>query len=104
VDFTETDAAIAGGDRPAILRYLAGEFNETKGGPPIGARVAIVEGKFENWLATVTAREKGGHLTIKILGSNLHVNRMSPYAIRPAAGFDLARAWPDHKPSKVLRG
>jgi transcription antitermination factor NusG len=27
-------------------RYQACEFDETKGGPPIGARVAIVEGKF----------------------------------------------------------
>jgi transcription antitermination factor NusG len=41
-------------------RYLAGEFNETKGGPPIGARVAIVEGRFENWLATATGLAKDG--------------------------------------------
>jgi transcription antitermination factor NusG len=41
-------------------RSLTGEFNETKGGLTIGARVAIVAGKFENWLATVTGIEKGG--------------------------------------------
>jgi hypothetical protein len=41
-------------------RYLTGEFNETKSGPPIGARVAIVAGKVENWLAGATGIEKGG--------------------------------------------
>jgi hypothetical protein len=38
--------------------YLAGEFNETKNGPPVGPHVAIVEGKFINWLATATSRTK----------------------------------------------
>jgi transcription antitermination factor NusG len=79
-----------------LHRYMAGEFDEVaKGLIPVGARVAIVEGKFENWLATVTGQEKGGKLTLKLLGQNVHLNRVSPRTVRPAAGFDLKREYPE---------
>ena len=75
-----------------LHRYMAGEFDEIAKGPvPVGARVAIVEGKFENWLATVTGHEKGGRLTLKLLGENVHVNKVSARNVRPAFGYDLKR-------------
>jgi transcription antitermination factor NusG len=75
-------------------RYLAGEFNETrKGAPPIGARVAIIEGRFENWLATVTGLEKGGkQISVKLLGHKTTLNKLPRRALRPALGFDLGRS------------
>lgn len=77
-------------------RYLSGEFDETALGPvPVGARVKIVEGKFENWLATVTGHKKGGALSLKILGQNLHVNKAPARSVRPAFGFDLKRDNPE---------
>jgi len=60
-----------------------------------GARVAIVEGKFDNWLATVTGREKGGGVTVKLLGKNIHVNKLPASSVRPATGFDLERGNPE---------
>jgi hypothetical protein len=100
VDFTGIDAAIAAGDRPAILfdRYLAGEFNETKDGPPIGARVAIVEGRFDNWLATVTDLEKGGKFSAKLPGHKTTLNKLPGRALRPAFGSDLERSNPEKVP------
>ena len=79
-----------------LERYLLGEFDEVTGkGIPIGARVAIVEGKFDNWLATVTGREKGGGVTVKLLGKNIHVNKLLASSVRPATGFDLERGNPE---------
>lgn len=75
-----------------LHRYMAGEFDEvTNAAVPIGGRVVITEGQFESWLATVTAREKGGRVTVKLLGKNVHVNRLTRHAVAPAFGFDLAR-------------
>ncbi|WP_369726741.1 transcription termination/antitermination protein NusG [Bradyrhizobium sp. LLZ17] len=84
-------------DVEALLhRYMAGEFDEVAYGPvPVGARVAIVQGQFENWLATVTGQERGGKLTLKLLGRNVQVSRVSPHDVRPAFGFDLDRQNPD---------
>ena len=79
-------------------RYLAGEFDEIKNGPlPVGARVAIVAGKFENWLATVT---KAGdrRATVKLKGTRQHVNDISLKSLRPAFGSDLQRSNPDDVP------
>jgi transcription antitermination factor NusG len=79
-----------------LARYLAGEFDEVASEAiPIGARVCLVEGQFDNWLATVTGRGKGGRLTVKLLGKNVHLNKVSESSIRPASGFDLLRANPD---------
>ena len=79
-----------------LERYLLGEFDEVTGKPvPIGARVAIVEGKFDNWLATVTGRQKGGGLTVKLLGRNVHLGKLPVSSVRPATGFDLERGNPD---------
>jgi len=73
-----------------LHRYMAGEFDAIKNAAiPIGARVAIVAGEFENWLATVTARERGGKMTLKLLGKNLQVSKVTRYSVRPAFGFDL---------------
>jgi hypothetical protein len=78
-----------------LSRYLAGEFDQVaNGGIPLGARVCIVEGQFDSLLATVTAREKGGRLSLKLLGKNVNVNRVSPRTVRPASGFDLKRQNP----------
>jgi transcription antitermination factor NusG len=75
-----------------LSRYLAGEFDQVANEAiPIGARVCIVEGKFDNWLATVTGRGKGGRFTVKLLGENVHLNKVSPYSVRPALGSDLSR-------------
>src|SRR5262245_21203059 len=83
-----------------LERYLAGEFNETRGGPPIGARVAIVEGKFENWLATVTGIEKGGkQISVKLLRHKTTLNKLPGRALRPASGFDLERSNPEEVPT-----
>jgi len=76
-------------------RYLSGEFDEIKHGVPIGARVAIVAGKFEDWIATVTGRSGKGRLTLKLLGKNVHVNDVSAKSVRPAFGYDLARGNPE---------
>jgi hypothetical protein len=51
--------------------------------------VAIVEGWFENRLATVTAREKGGKLTLKLRGRNVRVDHVARHSLRPAFGFDF---------------
>jgi len=81
-------------------RYLAGEFDETKGGPPVGARVAIVESRFENWLATVTGLEKGGkQISVKLLGHRTTLNKLPGRALRPAFGSDLERSNPAEVPS-----
>ncbi len=78
-----------------LHRYMAGEFDEVARVPiPVGARVAIVEGEFENWLATVTANEKGGKLALKLLGRNVRVDHVLRHSVRPALGFDLARDEP----------
>jgi transcription antitermination factor NusG len=75
-----------------LHRYMAGEFDEVANGPvPVGARVTLLEGQFENWLATVTAREKGGRVTVKLLGKNVHVNHLTRHGVAPAFGFDLER-------------
>ncbi|WP_316219400.1 transcription termination/antitermination protein NusG [Bradyrhizobium sp. SZCCHNR2026] len=78
-----------------LHRQMAGEFDEVARCPvPVGARVAIVEGEFENWLATVTAREKGGKLTLTLLGQSVRMDHVSTRAVRPALGFDWERRTP----------
>lgn len=54
------------------MRYMAGEWDEiSKGHLPIGARIRIVEGEFENLLATVTNR-KGSRITFKLKDSTVY--------------------------------
>ena len=82
-----------------LERYLACEFDEIKNGFVVGAPVAIVSGKFENRLATVTGLEKGGRrIGVKLRGHNVTFNTTRG-AIRPAFGFDLDRNNPDEVPS-----
>ncbi len=83
-------------DVEAVLhRYLAGEFDETTGSAPIGARVSIVAGEFDNWLATVTGVGKGDRVSLKILGKNIRLDRVKLRHVRPAEGFSLARGNPE---------
>lgn len=56
-----------------MLRQLKGEWDEVaQGKAPVGARIRIVEGEFENELATLTSR-KGGTVSLKLLGTNTYV-------------------------------
>lgn len=51
-------------------RYMAGEWDEiAKGHLPLGARIRVVEGEFNDMLATVTNR-KGSRITFKIMETN----------------------------------
>lgn len=64
------------------LRQMAGEWDETKGTLPIGARIKLMEGEFADRLATVTAKEGRRERTIvfKLLDENtygqLHINNV----------------------------
>jgi transcription antitermination factor NusG len=64
------------------LRQMAGEWDETKGTLPIGARVRLMEGEFADRLATVTAKEGRREKTIvfKLVDENrygeLHVSNV----------------------------
>lgn len=64
------------------LRQMAGEWDETKGALPIGARVRLMEGEFADRLATVTAKEGRREKTIvfKLVDENrygsLHVSNV----------------------------
>jgi transcription antitermination factor NusG len=54
------------------LRQMAGEWDETKGALPIGARIRLMEGEFANQLAIITAKEGRREKTIvfKLVGEN----------------------------------
>lgn len=64
------------------LRQMAGEWDETRGALPIGARIKLMEGEFADRLATVTAKEGRRERTIvfKLVDENtygqLHVNNV----------------------------
>jgi transcription antitermination factor NusG len=64
------------------LRQMAGEWDETRGTLPIGARVRLMEGEFAERLATVTAKEGRREKTIvfKLVDENrygsLHVSNV----------------------------
>jgi transcription antitermination factor NusG len=79
---------------------LAGRFDETRGGPPVGARVAIVSGKFENWIATVTGiGHRGRQVSVKLLGHKTTIDKLPPGALRPAFGSDLEKSNPEEIPN-----
>lgn len=64
-------------------RYMAGEWDEVaKGHFPVGARIRIVEGEFNEMLATVTNR-KGSRLDFKFYGENRY-GRMNECSVRAA--------------------
>jgi transcription antitermination factor NusG len=64
------------------LRQMAGEWDETKGQLPIGARIRLMEGEFADKLAIVTAKEGRKERTIvfKLLDENtygqLHISNV----------------------------
>jgi hypothetical protein len=65
------------------MRYMAGEWDEVAKGPlPVGARVRLVEGEFEDVLATVTAR-KGHRIDFKLHGENRY-GRLNDCSVRAA--------------------
>lgn len=85
-DFVRTDQArpvfelVKGEDgvwRETIVRF---EPNEPLS---IGARVRIVEGEFEDQLATITAR-KGGTMTAKLHGENRYAKNLHACSVRAA--------------------
>ena len=64
-------------------RYMAGEWDEIAKGPlPVGARIRIVEGEFDNLLATVTQR-KGNRIDFKLFGENRY-GRLNECSVRAA--------------------
>lgn len=66
-----------------IGRYLAGEWDEVgKGSIPVGARIRIVEGEFQDALATVVSG-KGRRLDCKLLGET-KVTRLNQCSVRAA--------------------
>ncbi|WP_315729023.1 transcription termination/antitermination protein NusG [Bradyrhizobium sp. SZCCHNS2015] len=86
-----------------LHRQMAGEFDEVARGPiPVGARVAIVEGQFENWLATVTARGRGGKLSLKLVGKSVTFDQVSPHEVRPALGFGSDRTNRERGPTSGM--
>jgi transcription antitermination factor NusG len=54
------------------VRQMAGEWDETRGDIPIGARVRLMQGEFADQLATVTAKEgrRGKTVVFKLLDEN----------------------------------
>lgn len=55
------------------LRQMAGEWDEIVNGPiPVGARVRIMQGQFEDMLATVLGVSSRGRVSFKILDTNTH--------------------------------
>lgn len=66
-----------------LTRYLSGEWDEVAKGPiPVGARVRIVEGEFDNMLATVT-NIKSGKFHCKLLDTNIYT-QLREYGVRAA--------------------
>lgn len=66
-----------------LTRQLAGEWDEIAKGPiPVGARVRIIEGEFDNLLATVT-NIKSGKLHCKILDSTVYT-QLREHGVRAA--------------------
>jgi transcription antitermination factor NusG len=65
------------------LRQMAGEWDEVANGNlPVGARIRIVEGEFNDMLATVTGR-KGRRIDFKLHGENRY-GRMNECSVRAA--------------------
>lgn len=65
------------------VRYMAGEWDEiAKGHMPVGARIRIVEGEFNEMLATVTNR-KGNRIDFKLHGENRY-GRLNECSVRAA--------------------
>jgi transcription antitermination factor NusG len=64
------------------LRQMAGEWDETQGAFPVGAKIKLMEGEFANQLAIITAKEGRREKTIafKLVGENrygkLHVDNV----------------------------
>ena len=64
-------------------RYMRGEWDEVANGPlPLGARIRIVEGEFNDMLATVT-KIKGKRIDFKLHGENRYA-RMNECSVRAA--------------------
>jgi hypothetical protein len=66
-------------------QHLRGDFDEvTNGSLPIGARVAVVAGQWEDRLAVITGRSKSGAMTLRVAGVREPIN-LSEKALRPAS-------------------
>ncbi len=66
-----------------MARYLAGEWDEVaKGKIPVGARIRIMEGEFQDALATVVSA-KGRRIDFKLLGDST-IRKASECSVRAA--------------------
>lgn len=67
----------------AIRRYMVGEFDEVAQGPiPVGAKIRIMEGEFNEQMATVVS-VKGRRVDFKLHGDTL-VRKISEASVRAA--------------------
>jgi transcription antitermination factor NusG len=67
----------------AIRRYMTGEFDEVAQGPiPVGAEIRIMEGEFNEQLATVVS-VKGLRVDFKLHG-DAQVRKISEASVRAA--------------------
>jgi transcription antitermination factor NusG len=67
------------------MRYMAGEWDfVSKETMPIGARVRVVEGEFNEMLATVIRRRRTGKVELKFVGSAT-CRTVYEVSVRPAA-------------------
>lgn len=68
-----------------LARYLAGEFDQVANAAiPIGGRVMILAGEFENLLATVTGFGRGARATVKLVGESRYVEKLGLRDLAPA--------------------
>jgi transcription antitermination factor NusG len=66
-----------------LMRYMAGEWDEIANGKiPVGARIRIVEGEFQDQLATVLST-KGRRVNFKLLGDTKEA-RLDQSSVRAA--------------------
>lgn len=66
-----------------MARYMAGEFDEVaKGKIPVGARIRIMEGEFQDAYATVVST-KGRRVDFKLMGDN-KIARINECSVRAA--------------------
>lgn len=66
-------------------QYIRGDFDEVTNDPlPVGARVVVVAGEWEERLAVITGKTKSGATTVKVSGLRKPIN-ITEKALRPAS-------------------
>jgi hypothetical protein len=65
-------------------QYIRGDFDEVANDPlPVGARVVIVTGEWEDRIATITGKSRSGATSLKVSGVRKPIN-LNEKALRPA--------------------